>query len=73
MPDTREEHLEWCRQRALEYVDADDPVQAYASMSSDLRKHPETEGLISRDLLERGQQAALTGSKAVREWVESIR
>ncbi len=39
----REEHLEWCKKRALEYVDADDCPQAYASMASDLRKHPETE------------------------------
>ncbi len=40
----RKEHLEWCKQRALEYVDAGDLNQALASMSSDLRKHEETEG-----------------------------
>lgn len=39
---TRTEHLEWCKKRALVYVDANDPVQAYSSMSSDLSNHPET-------------------------------
>lgn len=40
---TRDEHLEWCKKRALEYVDLGDLNNAYASMISDLRKHPETE------------------------------
>ena len=39
---TRTEHLQWCKQRALEYVDANDFPQAFASMASDLGKHPET-------------------------------
>ncbi len=37
---TRTEHLEWCKQRAREYLPAD-PQQAFASMMSDLRKHDE--------------------------------
>ena len=40
---TRSEHLQWCKDRALEYVDAGDLTNAYASMASDLTKHPETE------------------------------
>ena len=40
----REEHLAWCKTRALEYIEAGDLHQAYASMASDLGKHPETEG-----------------------------
>ncbi len=43
---TRAEHLAWCKQRALEYVDQGDIANAVASMSSDLNKHPETEGHI---------------------------
>lgn len=39
---TRGEHIEWCKRRALEYVDADDLGQAWASMASDLGKHEET-------------------------------
>lgn len=41
---TRSEHMEWCKSRALEYVDAGDLPNALASMSSDLGKHPETQG-----------------------------
>ena len=40
----REEHLAWCKQRALQYVEAGDLTEAFASMASDLGKHPETEG-----------------------------
>jgi hypothetical protein len=39
---TRAEHLAWCKQRALEYVDAGDLQGAFASMASDMNKHPET-------------------------------
>lgn len=38
----RQEHLQWCKDRALEYVDQNDPSQAIASMLSDLRKHEDT-------------------------------
>jgi hypothetical protein len=41
---TRDEHLEFCKRRALEYLDrANDPRNAFTSMLSDLRKHPELE------------------------------
>lgn len=40
---TRSEHLEWAKKRALEYVDDGDIPQAWASMLSDMKKHPETE------------------------------
>jgi len=40
---TRTEHVSWCKTRALEYVDSGDLSQAYASIVSDLTKHPETE------------------------------
>ena len=39
----RQEHLEWCKKRALEFVDMGDLTQAFGSLLSDLRKHPETE------------------------------
>lgn len=41
---TRQEHLQWCKDRALEYVDSGDVKNAWASMESDLSKHEETEG-----------------------------
>lgn len=39
---TRGEHLQWCKDRALEYVERGDLPQAWSSMASDLGKHPET-------------------------------
>jgi hypothetical protein len=39
---TREEHLAWCKKRALKYVDEGDLTSAWASMSADLQKHPDT-------------------------------
>ncbi len=40
---TREEHLAWCKQRALAYVDRGDLTNALASFGSDMRKHPQTD------------------------------
>jgi hypothetical protein len=40
--DGREAHLAWCRQRALEYLDLGDPIQAITSLMSDLGKHEQT-------------------------------
>jgi hypothetical protein len=39
---TREEHLEWCKKRALEYLDAGDVRNAICSMMSDMSQHEET-------------------------------
>jgi hypothetical protein len=38
----RTEHIEWCKERALEYIDRDDPRNAMASLISDMQKHEET-------------------------------
>ena len=38
---TQDEHLEWAKKRALEYLDAGDPQNAFTSMMSDLSKHPD--------------------------------
>jgi hypothetical protein len=38
---TREEHLEWCKQRAREYLDKGELLNAVASMGSDLDQHRE--------------------------------
>ena len=43
---TRSEHLAWCKERALIYCDQGDINNAFASMASDLEKHPETSGHI---------------------------
>ena len=42
MKTTRQDHLIWCKKRALEYVEINDLNQAFASMTSELGKHKET-------------------------------
>jgi hypothetical protein len=44
-----DEHLEWCKQRAREYLRAGDLLSAVTSMMSDLDKHPETRAKCGRD------------------------
>lgn len=39
---TRQEHLQWCKDRAMEYVEDGDLLQGVTSMMSNLGKHPET-------------------------------
>jgi len=41
---TRDEHLEWCKERAIEIAEAGDIEDAFASMAQDLGKHHETDG-----------------------------
>jgi hypothetical protein len=45
---TRQEHLDWCKARALEYVECATDCKslqlAMTSMASDLNKHPDTQG-----------------------------
>jgi hypothetical protein len=38
----RAEHLQWAKDRALEYADQGDVASAVASLRSDLGKHPDT-------------------------------
>jgi uncharacterized membrane-anchored protein len=69
---TRDEHLEWCKQRAREYLDAGDLANAVTSMGSDLDKHPELG--CNPFLLMTGALDAQNGdSRKVREWIEGFR
>ena len=43
---TRDEHLQWCKDRAHEYADQGDGKGAVTSMLSDLNKHEETRGSL---------------------------
>ena len=55
---TRTEHVEWCKKRALKYVDNGDLENAYVSMCSDLGKHEETAGHVAIGL---GMQLMMIG------------
>ena len=70
---TRDEHLAWVRERALEYLEAGDPHSAVASLISDLGKHEETRSL-SLDRYAEAVGAATAGdTEAVRRWIEAVR
>ena len=56
---TRDEHLAWCKQRALEYVERGDLTSAYGSMASDLGKHPDTRDHAAIQL---GMMLMITGN-----------
>lgn len=66
----RAEHLQWSKDRAIEYVDRGELENAFASFSSDMRKHEETQGHVA---LELGTQLLFTGhlntAEDMREWI----
>jgi hypothetical protein len=66
---TRDEHLAWAKERALQYLDEGDLKNGVRSMCSDLSKHPELEKigtemdtlyLINRD------------ARQLRAWIEGL-
>lgn len=69
----RNEHMEWSKQRAFEYLDADDVTNAWASMCSDLQKHSETKDHLAIDL---GMQMFMMGSlstvQEMRDFIEGF-
>jgi hypothetical protein len=70
---TREEHLAWCKQRALEYLDRGDLQNAVASMGSDLNKHEETKS-NNQHLFALGILYVMNNDfDGVRRWIEGFR
>ena len=61
---TRKEHLEWCKARALEYLDRGDIQNAVTSMMSDLGKHPGTETSLSTGVAMLFMNTIMTGDTA---------
>lgn len=70
---TRADHLEWCKSRARDYLEAGDTKGALASMFSDLGKHAETEGHAAIKL---GAMLMMAGHlhtvQQVREFIEGF-
>lgn len=72
-PVTRAEHLRWAKDRALAYADRGDVVNTLASLTSDLRKHPETEDHPGPQLgLMLAMAGALSTPHQLRDWVEGF-
>lgn len=58
---TRQEHLAWCKKRAMEYVNSGDYNSAVTSMLSDLGKHEETSSSASGILAQMGIMELMRG------------
>lgn len=69
---TRDEHLQWCKDRALEYVKDGDLEQAVTSMMSDLSKHSDFRGPTYSMLLMVGMMDIPKGPEAVRRWINGF-
>ena len=73
MAGTKAEHLGWCKQRALGCVERGDLIGAYASMMSDLSKHPETANhsaiALAGDLMDNGH---LGTADKMRDFIEGF-
>ena len=68
---SRSEYLQWCKDRANEYINNGDLTQAFASFQSDMRKHIETMYHIS---LELGIMLLASGNLStqnqMKEWID---
>lgn len=72
---TRAEHLQRCKDRAMEYVKRGELLEAVTSMMSDLEKHPETsatKGALGMLGLLAAQQAQAGDRKAVVRYIEGF-
>lgn len=70
---TRAEHLAWCKQRALEYLDEGDLQSAFVSMLSDMRKHEETAAVMQGPLSMIGMMAIQSGdTEEMRRFIEGF-
>jgi len=69
----RNEHVEWCKQRALIYIEKGELNNALASMGSDLNKYVDTENhpgmQIGMMLLATGQ---LNSNHKMREFINGF-
>ncbi len=67
---TRNEHLAWCKQRALAYLPGD-PMNAMTSMLSDLSKHPDLEHHMGLQIAPMFY-GAHKDPREVRKWIEGF-
>ena len=69
----RTEHLQWCKDRAIEYIETGDLNGSFASFSSDMTKHPET---ANHPALGLGNTLFFSGnlgtSSEMKKWIEGF-
>ncbi len=69
---SRAEHISWCKDRALRYVEQGELANAVSSMISDLGKHLDTAKPVNRALAVIGMLEIQRGPDAVRAWIEGF-
>ena len=68
----RQDHLAWCKKRALEYMDSGDLTSAVGSMMSDMSKHPETIS-AAKNMIQIAAFEMIKGdSHSVRKFIEGF-
>jgi hypothetical protein len=70
---TRDEHLEWCKKRAREYLDRGDIQNAIGSMGSDLMKHEELKDISASMMLIGLFYLSTHDMDGARRWIEGFR
>ncbi len=69
----RIDHLNWCKERANEYVENGDMLGAFTSFQSDMSKHPETANHLA---LEMGIMLLLSGDLSnqskMENWIDGF-
>ena len=74
MAKTREEHLQWCKDRAMEHWRAGELEEACVSMIRDLDDHPETKGTHNDFILSLGVIYVTNHDhEGMRRWIEGFR
>ena len=70
--ETRAEHVQWCKDRAMEYLDHGDLAGAVTSMTSDMSKRDDCN--MSQVLLPLGMMYVINHDfDGVKRWVEGFR
>lgn len=71
--ENRSDHLQWCKQRANEYIESGDLPGAFASFNSDMRKHEETSNHLA---LEIGMTLMFSGNldtpHQMKDWIDGF-
>ena len=71
---SREEHVAWSKERALEYLEQDDIQSAITSMLFNMSQHPETKQIVNPTLTSAGMQYVTNHDRTgARRFIEGFR
>lgn len=73
--ETYSSHMQWCKKRALAYIDAGDYQQAFASFASDVRENPLTDTHAVNLMIQVQFNDLMVGKATLdstRKWIEGF-